>query len=372
MGRAKWLMWSAFLSLAGCGPREHSEDGHTVPVRVEPVTQRDLARTVVYAADLEPWSTVRVYSRIADRIVSLSVRDGDSVQKGQRLALVRRDALDKGLEQMSAQIEALDIQIRTQTEDLQRSRELLAGGVITQQVFDQASAGLAASEAQRRALKASLDQLSINAGDAAVVAPISGVVAHLDLSLGDQASPASPFCSVLAVDPLKVDLDMSETDAMQVEVGEPVRIRVQSLPDEVFEGRVTRVYPYLEDTTRTNTVEVRLPNPADPSGVHKLKPGMFGRAEITVDRRTQVVVAPEQALVMDPVLLARARPGQDLRKAFVVDGEGRAQEREVELGIRSGSLREVTSGLEVGERLVVRGQYGVADGQAVQVLEATP
>ncbi|MFH1469494.1 MAG: efflux RND transporter periplasmic adaptor subunit [Pseudomonadota bacterium] len=374
MHRSLSLSAAALLLIAaGCSGSKADDEAATAarPVDVAAVERGDIARTVVYAADLEAWSEVQVYSRVADRVLSLPLHDGDEVRAGQRLALIKRDALDKGIEQVSAQIEALDIQIRTQTQDLARSKELLAGGVITQQIFDQASAGLEATQAQRRALQASLDQIGINAGDAAVVAPIAGVVANLALDLGDTASPQLPLCSVLQVDPLKIELDMAECDAQQVQPGDEVRLTVRAWPEETFTGTVTRVYPYLDAVTRTNTVEVRVPNPVGEDGLRRLKPGMFGRAELTVDRRTDAVLAPAQAMLLDPVLLAQDSKEGELRKAFVVGGDGLAHERQLTLGIRSGRLYEVRAGLDAGDRVVIRGQHSLTDGQAVRIPEET-
>jgi membrane fusion protein (multidrug efflux system) len=174
--------------------------------------------------------------------------------------------------------------------------------------------------------------------------------------------------SILVMDPLEVALDLSEADARDVEVGDSVAITVDTWPGRSFEGTVTKVFPYLDPAARTNTVELRLDNPRGADGDYLLKPGMFGRASLVVDSRDDATVAPQQALLLDSLLLAEADPGQDLRRAYVVDDQGIARERRVELGLRDGEVYEVRSGLEPGERLVVRGQHGLRDGEAVRVV----
>ena len=338
------------------------------PVEVAALFTADLTRTVSYAADLQASAEVQLFTTVSDRVLAFPFEEGDFVQQGERVALIRRATLDKGIEQLAAQIEGLDVQLASQAQELDRSAGLLEGGVITQQIFDQAQSGYAASQAQRRALQASLDQLALNAGEAAVIAPVSGVLAHRSVDPGDRTNPSQALGSILVMDPLEVALDLSEADARQVAVGDTVGITVDAWPGRSFQATVTRVYPYLDPVVRTKTVKLRLDNPQDDTGRYLLEPGMFGRASLVVDQRDGAVVAPQQALVLDSLLLAEAAPGQDLRRAYVVDGDGVARERRVELGLRDGERYEVRAGLEPGEQLVVRGQHRLRDGELVRVV----
>jgi RND family efflux transporter MFP subunit len=368
--RTPALAFITLAALAGCTDSSATvADGPSgTPVEVSTLGTAALTRSVRYAADLQASAEVQLFTTVSDRVLAFPYEEGDFVQQGAQVALIRRATLDKGIEQLAAQIEALDVQLAAQAQELARSSELLAGGVITQQLFDQAQSAYAASEAQRRGLQASLDQLSLNAGEASVLAPVSGVLAHRSVDVGDRTAPTMALASILVMDPLEVALDLSEADARAVAVGDPVAITVDAWPDRSFEGRVTRVYPYLDPVARTNTVELSLHNPQDEQGRFLLKPGMFGRAELVVDQRTDAVVAPQQALVLDSLLLAEAEPGQDLRRAYVVDERGVARERRVELGLREGEVYEVRAGLEPGEQLVVRGQHRLRDGEKVRVV----
>jgi len=118
-------------------------------------------------------------------------------------------------------------------------------------------------------------------------------------------------------------------------------------------------------------VEVTLENPQDKkTGLREMKPGMFGRAELTVGRREQVLAAPEPALLLDNTLLKKQKEGEILRKAFVVDDQNVAKQRLVKLGARKGSYYEVLEGLAEGEKIVIRGQHGLKDGQKVKIISA--
>jgi len=337
-------------------------------VRVQTVHRADVAQDLVYVADLEPSARVRVYSPVADRILAFPWEDGDEIRAGEEIALVRRDGFDRGLDQITAQIEALDAQLRTQEQDLARFAELLEAGVMTQQAYDQAEGAWQANRAQRRSLEASRDQLAITAGNARLTAPMDGVVAERAVEPGDMASPQLPLCSILQVHPLELELRLVEADVPRVQVGQEVRVEVEAWPGREFVGEIARIRPYLDPVTRTNAAVVVLDNPPDAAtGMRPLKPGMFGTATLVVDQREQVVVAPEAAFLIDPEVLAAQSGDQTLRKAWVVGEHGRADERVVELGVRDGSTWEVVSGLSEGEQLVVVGQHGLRQGDSLAV-----
>jgi len=314
---------------------------------------------------------VAVYSTVADRIEEFPFEDGDEVRAGQRLAVIRSDGLDRGLAQVAAQLEGLEAQVTQAESEVRRAEELRDRGVLTEQAYEQAVTAHQAAVASRDAARASFDQLSITVADAEVTAPVEGVIADRRLERGDMASPQVPLCTVLDTDPIRVDLRLTEQDVARVRVGHPVALALDAYPGETYTGEVVRILPYLDAATRTNTVQVHVPNPADAdTGERALKPGMFGRATLTVDRRDQVVVAPTDALMLDSRLLAAQEPGQELRRAYVVDDQGRAETRQVELGLRDGDRVEILAGLDQGDTLVTRGQHQLADGEAVLVVAA--
>jgi len=374
-------MWAAAalaaagLLLAGCdgapGRAAAATAPAATPVNVQPVERADLTRELLYVADLEASASVAVYSTVADRIEEFPFEDGDEVRAGQRLAVIRSDGLDRGLAQVAAQLEGLEAQVTQAESEVRRAEELRDRGVLTEQAYEQAVTAHQAAVASRDAARASFDQLSITVADAEVTAPVEGVIADRRLERGDMASPQVPLCTVLDTDPIRVDLRLTEQDVARVRVGHPVALALDAYPGETYTGEVVRILPYLDAATRTNTVQVHVPNPADAdTGERALKPGMFGRATLTVDRRDQVVVAPTDALMLDSRLLAAQEPGQELRRAYVVDDQGRAETRQVELGLRDGDRVEILAGLDQGDTLVTRGQHQLADGEAVLVVAA--
>ena len=357
------LAWSI-----GCGKPtvpQHVEPPR--PVRVQAVERVDLETVLVYGAELLASTEVKLYAQVLDRILSFPVEDGDFVEKGDVVALIRRDGMDRGLEQIGAQLASLDVQIRNLESELERAKDLFAKGVATQQAFDQVRTTYESTLAQRKALVAGRGQLAVAASNAVVKAPISGVFANKMLEEGDIASPQMPLGRILVVDPLKVTLKLVESDVTRVHVGQDVVLDLDAWPGRTFTGRITRILPYLDAETRTNTVEVSIQNPKDEAGDYELKPGMYGRARLVTDRRPGAIVAPEEALLLDTRL--NAEPGVLLRKAVVVGEDDTVDVRTVRLGTRDGARWEILEGLAEGERLVVRGHHSLKDGQRVDVVE---
>lgn len=91
---------------------------------------------------------------------------------------------------------------------------------------------------------------------------------------------------------------------------------------------------------------------------------------MTIDRRDQALVAPADALMLDSRLLAAQEADQTLRRAYVVDDQGNASSRTVELGLRDGDQVEILAGLDRGDALVTRGQHQLREGEAVRVVVA--
>jgi len=364
----------AGVLLPGCpqqGGAAKPKEEPAKTVRIHTVGRADIDDILSYPADLRPSAEVKVFSMVPDRIVSFPWEDGAEIEKGERIAIIRTEGLSQGVAQLDAQLEALDIQVKNYEDELNRLKGLLDGGAVPKAQVDRAEAAYLAAVAQRQAMKFGKNQLAVTASDGVIRAPMSGIVADKMVEVGDMAAPAIPLCRVMAVDTLELRLRVVERDVPKVSVGQEVVLHLDAYPDRTFTGKVAVVLPYLDRQTRTNTVEVKVDNPKDEKpGKRWLKPGMFGRAEIVVGRRKQVLIAPAPALLLDNRVLEKQKEGEQLRKAFIVDKDNVARQRVVKLGARRGSDNEILEGLKEGDRLIVRGQHGLKDGQRVEIVEA--
>ncbi|MBN1960949.1 MAG: efflux RND transporter periplasmic adaptor subunit [Deltaproteobacteria bacterium] len=365
-----WFLLSLFCFLNACAKttdgNKNSEESLT-PVRVHTITREDISDELTYVTNLRAFADVKIYSTVPDRILYFPWQDGDYIERGQRVALIRKSGLDKGLEQLVAQAEALDVQIKNAASEVERNKSLLEANSISRQLFDQVQTQYLSLQAQRRALEASRDQLAITAGNAIITAPISGVIASKMLEVGDIAMPQVPLCQILSIAKLKATLNFIESDINKVKIGQKATIHFDAYPKRSFAGVISTIMPFLDPGTLTNTVEITIDNPIDETSAKRLlKPGMFGRAIIVVAKRSQVIVVPEEALLLDNSLLQQQ--DKNLRLAFVVHNKT-AQQRVVQLGARKGSKWEIKQGVEAGEQIIIRGHHALKDGQEIKIDE---
>ena len=360
------------ITLVSCSSREDvkskqapADDVTVKNVYLHTVASTNLVDKRSYAADLEATMEVSLYPLVAERIVSFPVDEGDRVRKGDVIAKIRAASIKKSITQMQAEIEALDQNLKSQKRELDRASELYNKSVVTEQTLEQMESGYMASLARRKSLEASLGQVEITAGNAVLKSPVDGFIVDKRVEEGDIAQISVPLCSIVQVDPIRVELGIIEKDLMAVRKGTEVELSVEAIPNRVFHGRIVRIMPVLDRETRTNEARVEIDNPMDEElGAPLLKPGMYGQVNLMIGRRENKVVVPSR------VLMIAENASLDQRRVFVVDNNNIAHSRMVHVGVRNGDWVEITEGLLVGERTVIKGQYNLRDGDRVTDVKA--
>jgi membrane fusion protein (multidrug efflux system) len=166
---------------------------------------------------------------------------------------------------------------------------------------------------------------------------------------GESASPGVPAFLLAQLDAVNVELAVPERHRSALRQDQSVVTQVDSLPGRTFRGQITEISPGAAAQSRSFTVKVRVAN-----SDQTLRPGMFARGTIVTSTRPGVLQIPERALL--------TTGGGTI--VFVVQ-DGRAVRRAVLTGARQGGFVEIRSGVREGEQVVVEGQEGLADNQAV-------
>jgi multidrug efflux pump subunit AcrA (membrane-fusion protein) len=187
----------------------------------------------------------------------------------------------------------------------------------------------------------SLDQRGTVARTLLLRAPRSGEIVAKDVIEGQAVQVGQNLFLIADREILWADLAVFEQDAPVVRVGTPATIRVDAVPDRTFRGRVTFIYPQLDERTRTLTARVEVDNPG-----RVLQPGMYAAAEL--------VPAGRRAL---SVPLAAVLPTGTRDIVFVNRGDGRFLPLEVRVGVRGDSLIEIVHGLKPGDEVVASATY---------------
>lgn len=283
--------------------------------------------------------TVRVFPQLGGRVQRIAVEVGTAVKLGQPLATLASP--DFGLARAEVQKAIADRNLSRKA--LERSRELLAAGVVAQKDFEQAEADAARSSAEAERATRRMAVLGGD-GDGTYVlrSPLAGVVVERNLNPGqefrpDQAGP--PLFVVTDPASLWIQLDANEADVAGLKPGETFAIEAKQYPGELFRGTIRHVADFVDPDSRTIKVRGEVAN-----GERRLKGEMFVTARIALPA-SNVLRVPAKAVF----LLG------DKRYVFVEESPGHYLRREVQAGAERDGWLAVTSGVAAGEKVITEG-----------------
>jgi len=339
--------------LAACSPPPPGEEiEFRVPVFVREVAIGSVEDLVVATGSLRAVETVDLRAdtggelRISRDRSGRRLVEGDRVVAGQIIAEITGEEV-----RLAARSEATFQRYETARRDFESKRALFEEGLISDQEFRVVESELAdaRTEWERSQLTETRSRL---------VTPISGVV--LRLARDDQGQPLADgnlvnqgfeIARVAPVGELVADVDLVGPDLARVRAGLPARVRHHAWEGRAFDARVLRLAPTLDPLTRTLRAEVSVDN-----GEGLLRPGMFVEVTVISERHADVPVVPREAVA--------ERGGRKV--VFVLRGQ-RVNRREVAVGLGDDEVVEILSGLEAGERVVVRGLETLTDNARVRV-----
>ena len=326
----------ALLAMA-CGNKSTETEAvaqqEKAQVKIAKVKSESIPQTETYTATVESDVKNNIAPNTPYRIEKIFVEVGDNVRKGQ--LLVQLDA---------SNLRQLKLQLENQKIEFQRTEQLYQVGGASKAEYDNAKMQLDVYSTQYKQLMENTQLMS----------PISGVVTARNYDNGDMYGNGLPVLTIEQTNPVKLLVNISETFYKQVYKGMPVDIVLDAYEGEQFEGKVTIIYPTIDQATHTFPVEVTVSNPQQ-----KVRPGMFARATVNFGNQDHVLV-PDEALVK--------QIGAGDRYVYVYK-DGKVSYNKVELGKHIGTNYEIISGVNPGDDVVIAGQTRLADGREVEVIK---
>jgi len=370
------------IVLAACSKERKESSEMAEPPLVKDAEVR-IVRPATVEDSFEAVGTVKaktialLSSQASGTIVSVQVREGDSVRRGQVLVEVDdRDAraelqgAQAGVEEVNRAIGAAESAVNA----AQRQRELaaatfkryeplIAQGSITPQEFDEVQAKYRIAEAElgraeetlraQRARKKQAEAKVVSAqtrlGFTKLTAPFDGVVTAKAAEVGALASPGTPLVTLEQPGPYRLEVQVGESRLPGLKLGMKSAVEIDAFKKEVT-GKIGEIVPAADPQSRTFTIKIDIPS--SPS----LYTGLYGKARF-LTKPKELVVVPTAALI---------ETGQ-LMGVYVVDDRGTVRLRFVTTGKRYGDKIEILSGLTTGERIVVSGLQRISDGSRVVV-----
>ncbi len=345
----------------GRGGRGSGRPALTVDTAV--ASRNEVIEYITVVGNLIGQVTVDVVPRVAGRLDSITARLGDRVTTGQVIAKIEDRELQQQVKQLQQNVKVNQATVTQRESDLQlrkttlaRHEELLARGLATRQVvedataaFNSAVAAVELATAQLGQTNARLEELRITLSNTTIVSPVDGFVGRRNLDQGAFAGANTAILSVVDISTVRLVSNLVEKDFRRVTAGVEAQVEVDAFPGEQFSGVVSRVAPVFDASTRTASMEIEVPNPG-----YRLKPGMYARVRLTVDRRPEALTVPRNAVV----------DSEGQRGVFLIDGQT-ATFQPVRTGLQDSDQIEILEGLPEGTRVVTTGALALRDGDRI-------
>ncbi|HEY2367728.1 MAG TPA: efflux RND transporter periplasmic adaptor subunit, partial [Polyangiaceae bacterium] len=326
--------------LAACSGKTEAARKRPPPlVVVAKVTKRDVPVEVRAPVDLRPLAQSDVSAKTLGYLDAVLVDRGDVVKRGQLLALVRPSDLPDQLSTARGTLAQTQAAVQLARANLDRAQKLAPSGVISQQDLQNATTALATAEATQQSAQSQVGGLATRLGETRIESPLDGVVSVRRLDPGALVGPTSggsAIMTVVRVDVLRVFIAIPEREISGIGIDKDAHVELDALPGKSLQGKVVRVAPALDPTTRTLDAEVQLKNDSG-----ELRPGMYGIGAIVKEVHKDVAVVPASAIQISD------------RKhyVFVLMGD-KVERREIQVGVDTGNDLEVLSGVNAGDEIV--------------------
>lgn len=315
-------------------------------VKVEKVFSHDVEQIGTYTATVEPELINNISSSTPNRIKEIFVDEGFLVAKGQKIAILD----DVNITTYETQVANAKASLANIQDNYNRALKLYEIGGGTKQNVDAMQLQLTNAQNTLASAERTLKNVMENT---VLTSPINGIVTARNYDPGDMTGTL-PIVTVAQVNPVKIVINVPESELSRVVKGMPAHITFDTYGDEDFTGTVNMVSPTVDTNTRTFGVEIGLNNSEG-----KILPGMFGRVKLQLGQANHVVV-PDRAVVK--------QPGSGNQFIYVYHN-GKVSYNKVELGQRINNTYELLSGVEPGDTVVTTGQARLADGVEVKLAD---
>jgi len=387
--------------------KAQGEEQLAVPVETALCTTGDMVLSYFATGAIQSPKMVMVFPKLPGTVKEIHAQEGDLVKEGQLLVTLDEEEVRLTVEQAKANLESAESKYRTlvsppREEHLEKAkaaveqaREALAiaekayergkglreADMIPEMELDRYESeykkALSAVDmaerdlqlltegptdeerkgawAQVEAMKKAMQMAELKLDYAHVTAPISGMIMSMEVVKGEMLVEKGKPILIADLRSLEVKVNIPEKQIQNIREEQEVLLEVDALPEEEFEGSVSAISPMVDLKSGTVTVDVKVDNPE-----MKLRPGMFCRLNIVLERHQSVLIIPKQS-----ILYSRGQ-----KQVFVVEDE-KARLADVETGLEDESRVEVLSGLQAEDQIIVVGQNTIRDGAKVRIVRSS-
>jgi membrane fusion protein, multidrug efflux system len=348
------VCFMAALTVTGCSEKEvKAKEEKVFNVKTWTTEKKSVRPHLETVGSLKANDEVTVSAEVDGILKSLKVDEGTPVTRGMTLAVINDTDYRLAVDTAEAGLRQAEANLANTRQEYDRKSALLKESLVTRQQFDDISTRLTVAGREMDRAKALLSLAREKSNKTVICSPIQGIVKQKMVTAGDFARAGMPILKIVQIDPLKLSFTVPEKDIGALKVGQDVIFTADPYPGKEFSGRLTIIYPSLDERSRTLQVEAAVPNAS-----LQLKPGIFTRVKLYTSGAKDTVLVPITSLLYEGTSV----------KAFVMEGD-RAREKQVKTGMKYGETMEILEGLKGGEQLIVVGQNQLTEGVKVHAIK---
>jgi len=310
---------------------------------------------------LQAYIEAPIYARTTGYLRRWYKDIGSKVNKGELLADIETPEVDQELLQSRAARDQAAAQLKLAQSSAKRWENLQKMDAVSQQETDERSSSYIQGEANLNAADANVRRLEQLESFKHIYAPFSGVITTRNTDVGalvnaGNGGPTQQLFVIAQIDPIRIYVNVPETDSPSIHKGVKVDIQIPALVGEHFTGSVVRTAEAIDPATRTLNTEIDVPNPKG-----RLLPGSYAQVHLALNQQVQRLTVPSNAL------LFRAEGP----RAAIVGAGSKVQLRPVAIGRDFGNTVEIISGLEQADAVVVSPSDSLENGQVVRIAQGS-
>ncbi|WP_421990888.1 efflux RND transporter periplasmic adaptor subunit [Roseococcus sp.] len=351
--------------------RAQMPGGPPPAVGIIEAARRPVTESTEFIGRIEAINRVDIRARVTGFLEQRLFTEGSEVAEGARLFTIEHAPFEAQVDQARANVAAAEASLANARVSLTRARDLRTSGTGTQVALDNAVAQERTSAAQLLGAQAAVRIAEINLAYADITSPIAGAIGATTYTPGNVVSPSSQaLATIVSQDPMRIAFTVPQRTAIELRNRfegrggtSAVVVRIRRVDGSIYEqaGRVNFIDTSISRDTDTLLIRATIANPVRP-GAQADQPGARG----LIDGQF-VTVLLEGAEPVQAIVIPRSAVAQDQQGFFVyvVDGENKAQRRNIRLGTSTAENATIESGLEVGDKVITEGIQRVRPGAVV-------
>ena len=326
-----------------------------VRVKVESIKRGVLIRVLSYKGTVFPWQQANIGPDISGRVKRIYKKPGDTVQKDQLLAELDTTTIKLQSNQAEAALEATRAAQKDALLNFQRLKKLFEKNAVSLMQLEKAELALEAAQTNEQSAAAGLEVIKHNLKNSIMRAPFSGIITSKNMEEGDVINPMmgvnTGILTLMDLKKVKIILDIPSRDIEEIIIGQSCKIKVNTLPDDIFKGKVYSKNLAADIMSKTFKVEVEVNNPDI-----TIKAGIFAEVEIEVSRIDNALLLPSGALMTE---------GDT--NYVILFNQGTAKFRNVKIGRSNDRFFEILDGLQEDQLVIVEGNYDLKENTTVTI-----